>query len=50
MIDPGLVLLLVLTIGIWRGSFTVQLHSVYSKREIEGENYDLKKWKIIRWI
>ena len=28
MIDPDLVLLLVLTIGIWRGTITVQLHSV----------------------
>jgi len=38
MIDPDIVLLLVLTIGIWRGTITVQLHSVSSMREIEGES------------
>lgn len=50
MIDPDLVLLLVLTIGIWRGTITVQLHSVYSMREIEGEKSDLKRWKRNGWI
>ncbi len=52
MIDPDLVLLLVLTIRIWRGTITVQLHSVSSVRvrEIEGEKSDLKRWKRNRRI
>lgn len=45
MIDPDLVLLLVMTIGIWRCTITVQLHSVYfmREREMDCEKSDVKR-------
>ncbi|MDQ5933115.1 MAG: hypothetical protein QG574_399 [Cyanobacteriota bacterium erpe_2018_sw_21hr_WHONDRS-SW48-000092_B_bin.40] len=42
MIDPDLVLLLVLTIGIWRGTITVQLHSVSLIRKLNCENSEVR--------
>lgn len=54
MVDAGLVLLLILTIGILRSAITVQLHSVYLMHELASEKSHMKRSigavDINRWI
>ena len=45
MIDPDIVLLLVLTIGIWRGTITVQLHSVLFGWLMKSWKASVQVWK-----